>query len=577
MIIQSLVKFYENMVESGELLSEGWVLAPISYVLDIDRDGNILNINHTVTPICVGKKIVHRPISAACPAFVIRSSAVKSNFLYDNSEYILGVGQNGEDREKFGVCKKLHHEILDGLNSEAASAILAFFDKWNPQESKKHLMLKEFYDDVISGCNLTFRFNGRLVSEYQEIAEAWNRHYSEKTEFEGFCLATGNYGPIERIHPKIRGFVGAQASGASLISFNSDSCKSYGKDQGFNAPISRYAAFAYTSALNYLIKDQDRQIRIGDTAVFFWADGKTSASEKLIGFALNEQNPYNYNERELWDKIVKLADGGVVEFEGVTIDPTTSVCILGLSPNIARVFVRFFCQNTIGGLFRNLLEHQKRLRIDRSVFDEDDTVPMWKLLNAVVNQNVRDKSPIANMAGETIKSILANTEYPATLLSQAIIRSRCEGNVTHVRAAIIKAYYLKNPHYQVPREVLTMSLNKESNDIPYCLGRIFAVLEKIEKEVGCSTVSERYYALASATPAATFTMLLRRTNRSIMHIRMERPSIALYLEKKLENLIDKIDNNIPAHLSIAEQGMFHLGYYHQKTDLYTKQEEEDNV
>ena len=142
--------------------------------------------------------------------------------------------------------------------------------------------------------------------------------------------------------------------------------------------------------------------------------------------------------------------------------------ILGLSPNSARLSVRFFLHNTFGGFLRNVQAHYDRLEIVRPAYDKFETLPLWKLLSETVNQNARDKSPAPDLAGEVLRAVLTNTRYPATLLNGVALRIRAEREVTRGRAAIVKAYYqklaetTKHENPDIPEEVLQVSLNPDS-------------------------------------------------------------------------------------------------------------------
>ena len=579
MILQALVEFYENMAARGEMPPFGWMEVPVSYLLCIDGAGNLTHVIHTTHEIEVGKKSVSKPVPRMCPAQVSRTVGVESNFLCDHSGYLLGVDSKGKPqrtKECFDRCRELHHTILDGVDSDAARAVLAFFDRWDPENAKDHSALHGMYQGVIEGGNLLFYYNGQLVTEDTAITEAWNTYYGNRGEDEGYCLVTGELGAVERTHPQIRGFVGAQSSGAALVSFNAPAFSSYGKEQNLNAPTGKYASFAYTSALNYLIKDTDRRIRIGETTVLFWMNGEDSAGEQLAGFAFDDDPPANYTKDELWEKIEALAKGTPTELDGTRLDPNSPFYVLGLSPNAARFSVRFFYQNTFGAFLKNVWAHQERLRIVRRSDDLFDTLPVWKLLDETVNKKTTDKSPSPNMAGDVLRSILTDTPYPATLMNGVTLRIRAEREITRGRAAIIKAYYLKIAHPQVPKEVLTMSLNRESNSVPYCLGRLFAVLEKLQTDAnGASTVKDHYFVSAAATPASIFTVLLRLSKSHLKKLGgSDKDWLVPYYEKMIREIMDKFGETLPARLTLAEQGSFQLGYYHQNIALYQKKEDQ---
>ena len=364
--------------------------------------------------------------------------------------------------------------------------------------------------------------------------------------------------------------------GNTLVGFNAPAFCSYGREQSLNAPTSKYAAFAYTSALNHLLAERDYVGRIGDTTILFWASGGQRAYQSFCVASLFGA-PTAYSASDLQKMTLDLCQGKPVLFEEAQLDPGTTFYILGLSPNAARLSVRFFLKNTFGGFVRNVQAHQERLEIVRPSFDKFETIPLWKLLDETVNQNSRDKSPAPGMAGETLRAILSDIPYPATLLYGVSLRIRAEREVTRGRAAILKAYYLKSPHPDIPKEVLTVSLNPDSTNVPYNLGRLFSVLEAIQSSANPginATIKDKYFNSASATPSRVFPLLI---NLAQKHLRKLDKGLSISYSKQLTGLADKLGEVFPDRLSLPQQGAFQLGYYHQTQARYTKKEEAEHV
>jgi CRISPR-associated protein Csd1 len=239
--------------------------------------------------------------------------------------------------------------------------------------------------------------------------------------------------------------------------------------------------------------------------------------------------------------------------------------------------VRFFLKNSFGEFVRNIQAHQERLEIVRPAFDKFEVLPLWKLLDETVNQNSRDKSPTPGMAGETLRAILSGTPYPTTLFNGVSLRIRAEREITRGRAAILKAYYLKNPHPDIPKEVLTVSLNPASTNIPYTLGRLFSVLEAIQSSANPginTTIKDKYFNSASATPSRVFPTLI---NLAQKHLRKLDKGANIFYSKQLTELTDKLGETFLDRLSLPQQGAFQLGYYHQTQARYTKKEEKKDA
>ena len=580
MILQALVEHYEDLAAQGKLARPGWSDANISYALYINDAGELEQVASLKNEVERGKKKVLAPRTMSLPAPVKRSSGVASNFLWDNSSYILGADEKGKPQrslECFAVCKTLHHQILDGVDSPPAQAVLAFFDHWDPEQAREHPALEDKLQDILAGANLVFRYDGDYPQEDPKIRTAWENYYNTSEDNpEMVCLVTGKKGTVEAVHPSVKGLAGAQSSGAALVSFNGGAFCSYGREQSFNAPTSKYAAFAYTSALNHLLADREYVGRIGDTTVLFWASGGQRAYQSFSMASLFGA-PSTYSVSDLQKMVLDLCQGKPVLFEETQLDPNTTFYILGLSPNAARLSVRFFLKNSFGEFVRNIQAHQERLEIVRPVFDKFEVLPLWKLLDETVNQKSRDKSPVPGMAGETLRAILNDTPYPATLLNGVSLRVRAEREITRGRAAILKAYYLKNPHPDIPKEVLTVSLNPDSANIPYTLGRLFSVLEAIQSSANPginTTIKDKYFNSASATPSRVFPTLI---NLAQKHLRKLDKGFDISYSKQLTDLTAKLGETFPDRLSLPQQGAFQLGYYHQTQARYTKKEEREHV
>ena len=586
MILQALVEHYEDLVAQGKLARPGWSDANISYALYINDAGELEQVADIRQVQERGKKRAWVPRAMSLPAPVKRSSGVAPNFLWDNSSYILGIDEKGKPQrslECFAACKALHHSLLDSVDSPAARAVLAFFDRWDPARAREHPALADKLEDIFAGANLVFRCRSGFPHEDPPIREAWQAHYDGLGNGpELVCLVTGKKGPAEAVHPSVKGVAGAQSSGAALVSFNADAFCSYGRTQNLNAPTSKYAAFAYTSALNHLLSDREYVGRIGDATVLFWASGGQKAYQSAWATCFFGA-PTAYTASDLQKMMLDLCRGKPVVFEENRLDPDTTFYVLGLSPNAARLSVRFFLRNSFGNFIRSIQAHQQRLEIVRPSFDKFETIPLWKLLDETVNQNSRDKSPAPGLAGETLRAVLSDAPYPATLLNGVSLRIRAEREVTRGRAAILKAYYTKLAEVSgcensdIPKEVLTVSLNPDSTNIPYTLGRLFSVLEAIQSSANPginATIKDRYFNSASATPSRVFPTLI---NLAQKHLRKLDKGLAISYGKQLTELAAKLAEEFPDRLTLPQQGAFQLGYYHQTQVRYQKKEERKNA
>lgn len=578
MILQALVSYYETLAARGELPQPGWAPVKVSYVLNLDDQGDITTVVCIKEEVTRGKKKALVPQTIQLPAPVKRTVGVTANFLCDNSSYILGADKKGKPKrslECFQACKTLHETLLVSVEEPAARALLSFFDHWQPEKLTEHpAFAHQDMEDLLASANLIFRYRGRYLHEIPAIRQAWQDYYNNSQDSQQFpCLVTGKLAPVAQLHPSIKGIYGAQSSGASLVSFNAPAFCSYDREQGLNAPTSQYAAFAYGAALNYLIATQNT--RVGDVTLLFWAESGEEAyadALKRFDFGGGDEDD-QYKEEDLKGLMESLAEGADVEWDGTRIDPNMTFYILGISPNAARLSVRFFLRNSFGQFIRNVKAHYDRLEIVRPSFDPFDNIPVWRMLKETVNPNSREKKPAADMAGDTLRTILTNTPYPATLLNGVTLRIRADREMNRTRAAILKAYYLKNRNPFVPEEVLTVSLNQDSNHEAYVLGRLFSVLEAIQSDANPginATIRDKYFSSASATPGVVFPTLV---NLAQKHLRKLDEGKKIFYDKQLTELMSKLGETYPNRMNLPQQGAFQLGYYHQTQYRFTKKED----
>ena len=570
MILQALVKLYEDLAAQGKIARPGWSPVQVSWALCLDAGGRLIQ----VIPLLEGQKNGGSTAqSMELPTPVARSVNIDSNFLWDHSGYLLGIDAKGKperSRQCFDACRRLHEQVLDGVDSPISRAILAYFSQWQPARAAEHPALSDCLEEVRKGANLVFRVEGRFAQEDAAIRAAWQNHYDSGGDGPDMqCLVTGQMGPVARLHPAVKGVRGAQSSGASPVSFNAPAFCSYGREQSLNAPTGKYAAFAYTAALNHLLSDRAHVQRLGDTTVVFWAAGADPAYQAFSAAALfGGPPPAGLEEATLRAALKKLSR--MERCAVVPLDPARPFYILGLSPNAARLSVRFFLRDCFGGFLSHVNAHHARMEIVRPANDPYETISLWALLQETVPQTVRDKSPSPVLAGATARAILSNTDYPAALLNGVMLRIRADRKITRGRAAILKAYYLKNPHTECPKEVLTVSLNETSSIVPYNLGRLFSVLEAIQQAANPginTTIKDKYFNSASATPATIFPIL---NNLAQKHLKKLDTGLRIHYDRQLGQIKELLGETLPGRLSLPEQASFDLGYYHQTQKRYSK-------
>ncbi len=578
MILQALTQYYEELLVAGKITRPGWAKAKVSFALDLDEAGQVRQLLHLQREVQRGKKTALVPQELDMPSPVKRTAGVAANFLCDNSSYLLGADDKGKPTrslECFSAARALHLSLLRDAASPAAQAIVRFFETWDPAQAAEHPALRKDWADLMKGGNLTFWYRDAPAAADPAVSAAWQRQYESGGEDaeDALCLVTGQHTTLARLHPSIKGVVGAQSSGASLVAFNAPAFCSYEHEQGANAPTGEYAAFAYATALNTLLADRDHICRVGDTTILFWAANAEAAYQDFMMYSLFNDH---YSEGDILSTLHSLAKGESVDWDQARLDPATRFYVLGLAPNAARLSVRFFWQNNFGTLARNIARHYERLDIVRPSFDKFPTLPIWRLVQETVRRPAPGASPAdpsPRLAGDLLLAVLNDALYPATLLDGVSLRIRAEHDVTRGKAAILKAYYLRNSSDQNMKEVMTVELNEQSAYLPYVLGRLFAVLEAVQKSANPginTTIKDRYFNSASATPASVFPLLL---NLAQKHLAKLDVGLATYYDKKITELNSRITCTLPARMSLPEQSAFQIGYYHETQKRYAKKEE----
>ena len=578
MILQALTQYYEDLLRLGKINRPGWSKQKVSYSLLLSEEGELLQLLHLQQEVQRGNKTVLGPQEMWVPSPVKRSSGIRPNFLCDTSSYLLGVDGKGKaDRsiDCFAASKALHLQLLKEVDSPVARAIVRFFEHWDPSQAASHPALQEDWEELLKGGNLTFSLDKLFAAQDPAIADAWTRHYEDSSDDAEpiRCLVTGQTGTLARVHPRIKGVVGAQRNGAALVSFNAPAFCSFEHEQGANAPVSDYAAFAYTTALNTLLADRNRVSRVGDTTILCWAAGGESAYQDCFLMSIFNDS---YTENDILNTLHHLSKGESIQWDDTRLSPDTRFYVLGLAPNAARLSVRFFWQNSFGALARNLERHYQRLEIIRPSFDKFPTLPIWRLVLETVRKappGGRAPEPHPRLAGDLLLAVLNDTLYPATLLNGVELRIRAERSVSRRQAAILKAYYTKYLEQFQPdspmKEALTVQLNEQTNYLPYLLGRLFAVLEGLQQRANPginTTIKDRYFNSASATPAIVFPQLI---NLAQKHLNKLDGGLAVYYDKQITELSSRITQTLPTRMSLAEQSAFQLGYYHETQRRYT--------
>lgn len=570
MILAALNDYYLRLAGQDKVPVFGYSKENISYALVLSAKGDLVDVldvrdNSGTKP---------QPKRLIVPQSEKRTAGIKPNFLWDKSSYVLGVSAKaiGRSNQEHQAFKTLHQQCLIDELDPSLQALLAFLESWSPDRFQAPLFSEEMLD-----ANFVFRLEGeqRYLHEQPAAQLLRAKLLTNSKSREGLCLVTGQCLPLARLHPAVKGVNGAQSSGASIVSFNLESFCSYDKSQGANAPISEVVAFAYTTALNHLLRrdEHNRQrMQIGDASVVFWAIADTSeeASNAELMFA-DLLSPASDDAREaakLRCILDAVGKGRSLRDLGLQLEDNTQLFVLGLVPNAARLSVRFWQTGSLVFFAQCLAEHYQDLHIEPAPWKNEPAI--WRVLNAMApsrdgKAKAEDITP--QLAGEVTRAVLTGSRYPRSLLTNVIMRMRADGDVSGLRVALCKAILNRDLRLGVKgiNEEVPVSLDKEASNIAYRLGRLFAVLESAERYALGTNISirDRYYGVASATPATIFPMLLRNMQNQLAQLRKESPGLAHHLEREIGEIIDGFGTQFPHGLKLEDQGRFAIGYYQQ--------------
>lgn len=570
MMLHALCDYYKRKsADPGAHMAPlGFEWKEIPFIIELSPEGKVVQIEDGES----------RPY--LIPQGGKKSSNVSANLLWGNAEYVFGTpdkkklaGKKGKGKEEEYQARlgKMNAEFRSEIQSLAmrtpenigVQAVISFLSRGNFADlegfGERWTKLRE------ANRNVTFRLHGQLdlICQHPDVV-AFVAEETANHNIDGLCLITGEPDEIERTHPPISGVrdkPGAPAQ-KNIVSVNdgeSPAFASYHKSQGYNSPIGKRAAFYYTTALNYLLrKDSPQRLPVGDSTVVFWADRQTEFETGVVDiFGEFAKDDPDRNVRAV-ASLYKAIEHGLLESD----EGNTRFFVLGLAPNSSRIAIRFWHFATVGEMAARIKRHLDDLAIERAPYDPP-YLSLFRLLKSIATLNKADNIP-PNLGGDFMRSILADLPYPQTLLAAAVRRIRAEHEVNYPRASLIKACINRYTRYSNPntKEEIKMSLDESNSNVGYRLGRLFAVLERIQEEAnGSATIRERYYGAASCTPVAVYPTLLKLKNHHIA--KLESKGRAVNLEKLIGTIMYEV-NDFPAQLSLQDQGRFAIGYYHQR-------------
>ena len=579
-ILASLARACERLPDAP---SFGFSAEKIGFLISLNEDGSVASV--TDLRVEEGRKRVVPLMSV--PQSVKRTAGIAPNFLWDKTSYVLGVtaGEGKRTADEHAAFVELHVSTLGNSGDAGLVAVRRFLEAWVPARFDEFCWPEEMKDQ-----NIVFALEAerreRRIHDRPAARDLWLRLNAEDEKTEAICLVSGEKRPVSRLHSAIKGVWGAQSSGASIVSFNLDAFTSYGHEQGDNAPVSETAVFAYTTALNrFLQNGSGHRIQIGDASTVFWADAaeadKAQLAEAVFEPLFDDETADDLpaidekgQAAEIGEILRKIREGIPVRSFRPDLADKVRFFVLGLSPNAARLSVRFYLEDDFGRIAERYQRFLADLRIEPR--PREACPGLWRYLREIALLGKSENIP-PNLAGDWMRSILSGTRYPMTLLSAVLMRIRADRDVNALRAGLLKAILIRN--YE--RKDVPVALESDYPDKGYQLGRLFAVYERIQSHAlgpkVNATVKDKFYGSASAQPRKVFPLLDGNAQHHLSKLGKQSPGRRVQLEKLIGEIMDKMspgNDPFPAFFSAQEQALFSLGYYHQRNDFFKSSKDE---
>ena len=597
-ILSSLVRAYEHMENRPNF---GFSLEKVSFVISLNQNGKPAGKPVDIRLDNKKKKI---PRSLSVPQPPKRTAGIKPCFLWDKTSYVLGItaGEGKRTEKEHQAFIDYHREALQGTFDKGLKAFLGFLDFWQSSRFEELGWPEEMMDQNVVFALEEERLGEIYLHDRAEAQNIWASLSSSEEGEKAICLVTGKKAPVARLHPSIKGVFGAQSAGASIVSFNLNAFTSYGHEQGANAPVSEYAAFAYTTALNSMLaatvnaedsnhherlardlestsserrSNRKRNFLVANTTTVFWAEARDNSQGEQADLAEAAFNSlFNDIDDEKQSKAVgdllrRITEVGADKPE-IDLDlQKVRFFILGLAPNAARISIRYWYEDTFGHLIENYRHFLKDMHIEPP-FRNRQNVPLWRYLVETAVQQKRENVPPI-LGGQWMQAILTGGRYPATLFSTVMMRIRSDREVNTLRASMLKAVLVRN----FKMEEVPVALDISNKDKGYLLGRLFAVYERIQRgalgdKINAS-VRDKFFGSACSQPQKVFPLLAKNSINHLSKIGKDKKGVQIYLEKDIAaitDMFDPADDPFPKCLSDKEQGMFVIGYYHQQSKYF---------
>lgn len=528
-----------------------YLKTPIRWLIDLDRAGKF--VGFVITEGRSGKNDRGKEFLAP---HIGRSSGVRAKLLADNGEYVLGLARDRKKQARVAECHRAFVEQVqkcaDETKEPSVRAALRFLENLD-------LAKLRVPKDLNPAHNITFRVKGVFPIHLKGVQDYWaavgdggEDEEASSTTNEMQCLICGQRREaVKRLPFKIKRVPGGQPSGMALISANVPAFESYGLEASLIAPTCRDCGERFAKAANVLIEENDTHITIGPLVYLFWTKEDRGFS---VASLLSSPQP-----DEVRALVASVFDGK----RAATGIDATPFYATAFSASGGRVAVRDWLDTTVGAAQRNLARYFGLQEIVERNGAEGRPFGLYALAASTVRDASRELAP--NIPKALLHMALRGGPLPLWLLFQAVKRNRAEQGITRNRAALIKMVLLSWATDSAQEDTM-VRLDADNREPAYLCGRLLAVVEAVQREAipgTNTTVTDRFFGTASSAPASVFGRLLRGSQAHLGKLRKEKRGAYEALQQRLE----EIQAGLPAFpktLTLEQQGLFGLGYYHQR-------------
>ncbi len=596
MLIQALCQYYDmNTEEVSDGVPKYFENVEISHKIFLTPEGKISSIQDIREKVGIDgkKKPVVRKKTFILP---MRSQkpGIDLNIAEHRPLYIFGLNYDKKSdsftpEDNTNKAKKSHEcfvngnlEFCEGLDSPIINAFREFLINWNPADETENPHLKAISKDY-STASYCFALEGRpdillnndvlLKKKYTEYAES-KESDSQSGKTLSMCPIEGKMLPVSKIHNKIKkGIRGGNATGMTLVGYNAESFESYRKEQSYNSNISENAMEKYTAAMNYLLTNSMHHLYLDDMTLFYFglSPDEEEECDCFSQFLNCSDDEVTELQKDLHAAAKAFQNGTVPDISVFT--KNTDFVIAGVTPNAARISVKFLLRGSFGNIMKNLFQHQNDLNTEKN----ENLIPMWRIFKELVSPKETKGSIPPPLQSAIMLAALNGTRYPDAMLHTVLRRIKTDESMGAkfgaIKIGLIKAYLNRKARLSNNKEEITLALNTENKNPAYLCGRLFAVLERIQQKASSDklnrTIKDSFFASACARPVSVFPRLVKLSQNHMAKFEND-----TYWQKLIGEIMSGLDGQFPSTMPPDDQGRFIIGYYQQKNALWDKKSTE---